>query len=261
MARVPGHPTAASLGQKTMTRTIQCPECGVVLNVPDSAAGRKLKCPKCADQVRGPVGESGGLGDSPSRAGPASTMFPTRGQQGAIDLPTRAGSSGAIDLPTSRGRGSSGDCRPARPPRRRSARRSTCRCWGRTRPGRRPGKASAPAPRPMPWPCSRTSRRRTGSSRAPRPGPRPDAARAAAASSGSGCRSATPAGSTSTPASGSPRWMSSTTRCRRAAPADVAPDGRASSSAASASMVQPAARGRLAGGLGEGRRSGLRSSC
>ena len=54
MARVPEYPTAASVGQKTMTRTIQCPHCGVVLNVPESAAGRKLRCPKCSTKFATP---------------------------------------------------------------------------------------------------------------------------------------------------------------------------------------------------------------
>ena len=30
-----------------MPRTTQCDHCGVILNLPDSAAGKRLKCPKC----------------------------------------------------------------------------------------------------------------------------------------------------------------------------------------------------------------------
>src|SRR4051812_15592869 len=33
-----------------MPRTIQCPHCGVVLNLPDNATGKRLKCPKCANK-------------------------------------------------------------------------------------------------------------------------------------------------------------------------------------------------------------------
>ncbi len=103
MARVPGYSSPASLGHKTMTRTIQCPQCGVVLNVPDSAAGRKLKCPKCATKFAAP---SGNPGDSAvAGTGPASTMFPTRnapGSSGSIELPTRKDSSGSVELPTSK---------------------------------------------------------------------------------------------------------------------------------------------------------------
>ena len=102
MMRVPGNPNAASLGQKTMTRTIQCPECGVVLNVPESAAGRKLRCPKCATQFAATVT---GPADS-AIAGPNSdsTIYPTRKgppSSGDFDLPARRGSSGSIELPTS----------------------------------------------------------------------------------------------------------------------------------------------------------------
>jgi hypothetical protein len=110
MPRVPGDPTAASLGQTTMTRTIQCPECGVVLNVPDSAAGRKLKCPKCATKFAAP--QSFGPADSViAESSPESTLFPTRkgpSTQGSDDLPTRRPSSGSIDLPTSAFGASSG---------------------------------------------------------------------------------------------------------------------------------------------------------
>ena len=33
-----------------MRRTIQCPQCGVVLNLPEDAEGKRLKCPKCANK-------------------------------------------------------------------------------------------------------------------------------------------------------------------------------------------------------------------
>jgi hypothetical protein len=95
-----------------MTCTIQCPECGVVLNVPDSAAGRKLKCPKCATKFAAPKSfgpDDSVIADSPS---PNSTMFPTRKDpksQVSGDMPTRRPSSGSIDLPVSSGRPASGD--------------------------------------------------------------------------------------------------------------------------------------------------------
>ena len=102
MARVPVDLHVASLGQKTMTRTIQCPDCGVVLNVPDSAAGRKLKCPKCARKFAAPaLGPADSAIAGPS---PASTLFPTRKgppSSGDFDLPPRAGSSGSLELPAS----------------------------------------------------------------------------------------------------------------------------------------------------------------
>ncbi len=116
MNRVPGDSKAASVGQTTMTCTIQCPECGVVLNVPENAAGRKLKCPKCATKFAAPgrVGpDDSVIAESPSHSSrPDSTMFPTRKNpksQGSTDLPTRRPSSGSIDLPvSSTGKGSSG---------------------------------------------------------------------------------------------------------------------------------------------------------
>jgi hypothetical protein len=105
MARVPEDPTSASLGQETMTRTIYCPQCGVVLNVPDSAAGRKLRCPKCATKFSAP---SAGPGDSVvADPSPASSIVPTKNKKrpdssGNFGLPTHRGSSGSIELPTTR---------------------------------------------------------------------------------------------------------------------------------------------------------------
>src|SRR6185312_10445203 len=110
MARVPGYPNAASLGQNTMTRTIQCPECGVVLNVPESALGRKLRCPKCATKFAAP---SASPADSViAESGPSSTMFPTeKGPASSGDFgqsPPRPGSS-SLELPNRSPGGSSGD--------------------------------------------------------------------------------------------------------------------------------------------------------
>jgi len=105
MARAAGDHHRASLGQKIMTHTVQCPKCGVVLNVPDSAAGRKLKCPKCATKFAAPALNPG---DSAiANSSPDSTMFPTRKGQlssGEVDLPPRAGSSGSVELPATKPR-------------------------------------------------------------------------------------------------------------------------------------------------------------
>lgn len=111
MARVPGNPTAASLGQTTMTRTIYCPQCGVTLNVPESAAGRKLRCPKCATKFAAPSAAS--PGDSViAEPSPTSSMFPTQkgpASSGDFGPPTRRGSSGSVELPTSGQRAGHGD--------------------------------------------------------------------------------------------------------------------------------------------------------
>jgi len=105
MARVPNTPTSASPAQKSTTSTIQCPQCGVVLNVPEAAAGRRLKCPHCAAKFTAPApgpGESAVTGQ-----GPASSLFPTGrgpGSSGSVDLPGRPqGSSGTVEIPFSRG--------------------------------------------------------------------------------------------------------------------------------------------------------------
>jgi len=102
MARAPGHSSAAPVGQATMLNTIQCPECGVVLNVPDSAAGRRLRCPHCAAKFAAPDFKpaSSGL----AGGGPASSPFSSRGvgSSGSVEFPSSR-SSGDFDLPTSPG--------------------------------------------------------------------------------------------------------------------------------------------------------------
>lgn len=110
MARAPGDFPAASLGQKTMTtHTIHCPECGVVLKVPESAGGRKLKCPKCATKFGAP---RFGPGDSAitDPPGSSSSMYSSHREgpsSGDFDLPTpsprKGGGSGSIDLPMAAG--------------------------------------------------------------------------------------------------------------------------------------------------------------
>src|SRR5579875_3699668 len=66
----------------TMPRTSQCPQCGVVLNVPEAAAGRRLKCPKCATKFAADGG--------PPPGGPSSSSLPTRGMASSITLPPAA---------------------------------------------------------------------------------------------------------------------------------------------------------------------------
>src|SRR3954470_20584512 len=83
--------THALDGLGTMPRTIQCPQCGVVLNIPDAAAGRRLKCPKCATKFA--------ADGAPPPARPASPSLPSRGM--ASSLPLRA--SHEFDLPTAPG--------------------------------------------------------------------------------------------------------------------------------------------------------------
>jgi len=53
-----------------MTLTIQCPQCGVVLNIPEGAQGRRLRCPKCgskfssAQPSTGPTSQARGVADA-----------------------------------------------------------------------------------------------------------------------------------------------------------------------------------------------------
>jgi hypothetical protein len=89
-----------------MPRTVQCPTCGVVLNVPDAALGRRLKCPKCATKFAAdgsstpdrPPSSSPGFGSS-NYGRPSSSTLSASGH-GDFDLPTAPGSlRETFDLP------------------------------------------------------------------------------------------------------------------------------------------------------------------
>ena len=99
MARNLDLPSSLAPGSKTMSMTIQCPNCGVVLNVPESAAGRKLKCPHCDSKFPAPMLKPG---DSAIAGGnPQSSQLRTRGPGpgSSMDLPLSRGSSGSVELP------------------------------------------------------------------------------------------------------------------------------------------------------------------
>src|SRR5262245_9132892 len=84
-----------------MPRTTQCTECGVILNLPDSAAGKRLKCPKCghkfvigSDTSEYPVTER-----SDHDASASSSITLPRGH-GDASLPTASGDlRDTFDLP------------------------------------------------------------------------------------------------------------------------------------------------------------------
>ena len=101
MVREPGSTTSASPGPKTMIRTIQCPNCGVMLNVPESAAGRRLKCPHCQSKFAAPAADPGDSAIAEPSAG--SSFMPTRGpSSGSFELPrSPRESSGSLELPAS----------------------------------------------------------------------------------------------------------------------------------------------------------------
>ncbi|AGA29227.1 zinc ribbon domain-containing protein [Singulisphaera acidiphila] len=76
-----------------MPRTIQCNQCGVILNLPENSGGKRLKCPKCGTKFV---------------VGPDSSQYPTTERS---DVDARAASSsllqsgghGDFSLPTSAG--------------------------------------------------------------------------------------------------------------------------------------------------------------
>lgn len=76
-----------------MARTVQCDRCGVVLNLPDNAGGKRLKCPKCgtkfvvdADTARYPKTER-----SDHDASPASSTVDIPREHGGLLIPTAPG--------------------------------------------------------------------------------------------------------------------------------------------------------------------------
>ncbi len=88
-----GSTSQALDGPGTMPRTIQCPQCGVVLNVPEAAAGRRLKCPKCATKFA----TDGG----PPPPRPSSSTVSTHGMGSSVTLP--AAPLSELDLPVASG--------------------------------------------------------------------------------------------------------------------------------------------------------------
>jgi hypothetical protein len=104
------YPLNAPHGPQVMPRTIQCPNCGVVLNVPEAAAGRRLKCPKCATKFTafgepvpppssGTLASGSGMGSGMSDPSTVTLPSPRRGH-GDLDLPTAPGNlRDTFDLP------------------------------------------------------------------------------------------------------------------------------------------------------------------
>jgi phage FluMu protein Com len=92
-----------------MPRTIQCQRCGVVLNLPDHvAAGKRLKCPKCATRFVVSEADASSMSTVPGLDDAAATSFDLEKRpQTPDDLPI-ATSEGDLretfDLPLSSGR-------------------------------------------------------------------------------------------------------------------------------------------------------------
>ena len=82
-----------------MALTTKCPECQTVLNLPDGAEGRRLKCPKCATKFRAGTPETRPRTSAPGMgtAGPASSMMQASPSPGAPP------SSREVEIPFSSG--------------------------------------------------------------------------------------------------------------------------------------------------------------
>ena len=100
MSRLTGDGLSASVGQKVKQRIVRCPHCSIELNLPESALGRRLKCPKCESKFTAPMPQ-----DQASAEEGSSLYLPTHGpgSSGSVELPSfgGGGSSGDVELPTS----------------------------------------------------------------------------------------------------------------------------------------------------------------
>ena len=94
-----------------MPHTTQCTQCGIRLNVPEEAAGRRLKCPKCGTKFL-PDAPNPNAASSAMRPGIADASLDSMLDVAAIrsnpDLPVssgelRKGGHGQADMPTASG--------------------------------------------------------------------------------------------------------------------------------------------------------------
>jgi hypothetical protein len=94
-ARSP-HITARN-GSGKMPRSIQCTHCGVVLNLPAQAEGRRLKCPKCGTKFVAGDAAPGPGSTAPDATGQNadSTLVLTK-QYGSLDLPVMPTAAGDL---------------------------------------------------------------------------------------------------------------------------------------------------------------------
>jgi phage FluMu protein Com len=61
-----------------MAITLDCPSCGRSLNVPDTLAGKKVKCPQCEESVSVPAEDSEAVTQEPRSPQPAGRRQPRR---------------------------------------------------------------------------------------------------------------------------------------------------------------------------------------
>jgi hypothetical protein len=101
-----------------MARTIQCNQCGIILNLPENSSGKRLKCPKCGtkfvvgpDSSQYPATEHS---DVDASAASSMTNLPSGGH-GDFSLPTSSGDlRDTFDLPMMT-EAASGPARAAKP--------------------------------------------------------------------------------------------------------------------------------------------------
>src|SRR4051794_3814684 len=89
-----------------MPRTTQCTQCGVVLNVPDHAIGKRLKCPKCGTKFAVSPGAEGSPDSTfllPGITPPSSQEVISARKSSSEAMPTAAGDlRDTFDLPLMR---------------------------------------------------------------------------------------------------------------------------------------------------------------
>ena len=85
-----------------MPRTTQCPNCGVVMSMPDAAVGRRLKCPKCGSKFYAEGGPMVSPRSAPNidAARASSTNLTASPRSSEMALPVMAGGGDAtFELP------------------------------------------------------------------------------------------------------------------------------------------------------------------
>jgi hypothetical protein len=75
-----------------MPRTTQCTHCGVVLNLPDQVAGKRLKCPKCGEKFSITPGDPV---PKPPEESPSSSVLLTKSNSSAL-LPSMPNAGGDL---------------------------------------------------------------------------------------------------------------------------------------------------------------------
>src|SRR5260370_40857102 len=70
-------PKSARYGPANMPRTIKCTNCGVALNLPEQAQGRRLKCPKCGTKFLAEDAQPQPISPPPVRPDPSASSTVT----------------------------------------------------------------------------------------------------------------------------------------------------------------------------------------